>query len=254
MMQRQWIFIVVLITFFLQACVAVNKKSIDKQEITALNLTLAQSYYEKGQFAVSEEKALKALEYEPDNISANSLLALIYNQQGKMEAAEEQFDKTLDLTEENSVEFAEVSNNYAILLCQNGLWPKAESYFKDAVNVKAYKTRDSALENAGMCALRAKDYANAELYFNKALSENARMHRSRLGLAKVKAESGDWAAVESSLQYYHKLTKPVEESLYLAVMAARNLNKKESAKAQLEQLQTMFPNSEYLGKLSSAHQ
>ena len=239
----------VLVAVSLAACVAVNGKRVDKDEVVAINLKLAESYYARGKFAIAEENLKKVLEYEPDNIAANSLLAIVYQREGRSEDADSQFNDTLDLVEENSIEFAEVSNNYAVFLCQQGKWSEAESYFEDAIDVDDYPGRDAALENAGTCALEARDYRKAEAFFIKALQLNPKLSRSSLGLAKARVALHDWPGAEKALADFHAQSRPVAESLYLAVLTSRQLGKKAAALKYRQQLQALFPDSEYLNRL-----
>lgn len=235
---------------FSVACVSVENRKGSPEEIASVNLKLARSYYSKAQYDIAEEKLDKALNAEPDNIAANALLALVYNQQDKKDRAQGQFEKALDLAEQNSVEFAEINNNFAIFLCKNDNWPEAESHFKAAIEVTDYKARAGALENAGLCALQAEDYSKAEHYFELALKENSHMARSTLGLAKVKAQINDWSTVKSLIQTLHQRIKASEEGLYMLVLAERNLNNNAAAHDYQDQLNNMFPDSEYLKLLN----
>ncbi len=242
--------LLVVIGVALSACVAINDRKGNSREIASINVDLAQQYYTKGNYSVAQQKLDKALAAEPRSFSANSLLALVYSELGKTSAAQEQFETALDLASWKSVEFADVSNNYAIFLCQNGDWPDAEYFFKQALAVDAYQTRAGALENAAFCALNAQDFTKSEFYFQQALKEDKSLSRSLLGLAKVKAHVEDWRSVKSIIAQLHQQAEPVEESLYFAVLAERALNDKTSEQTFVDQLKNLFPNSTYLLKLN----
>ncbi|MDX1812461.1 MAG: type IV pilus biogenesis/stability protein PilW [Gammaproteobacteria bacterium] len=235
----------------LSACVSVDERKGSPEQIADVNVALAKQYYAKGLYDIAEEKLNKALSVEPDSVSANTLLALIYDQQGLQEKAGAQFRTTLDLVEDNSVEFAEVHNNYAIFLCKNGKWPEAEVSFKKAIDVKAYQTKAEAMENAGLCALNAKDYENAGRYFETALKHNNTLLRAQLGLAKVKAQIGDWQAVRRIIEDFHRRAGTNEESLYLIAKASGMLNDTAAKKKYTDMLAQSFPKSEYLQKLEN---
>jgi len=232
------------------ACVSVDETRGTPLQIAQVNTDLAKSYYSKGMYDVAEEKLQRALKAQDDYVAANILLSLVYVQQGKREKAAEQFEKTLDLTSHNSVEFAEVSNNYAVFLCEKGKWGEAESHFIDAVNVEGYKTKAAAFENAGFCALTAKDYPKAGLYFSKALEQNKAMARSMLGLSQVNIQAKDWTAAEALLTKFQKVTAATDESLYLLSQVEEKLGNQAQATEYKQQLREKFPGSAFLKKLN----
>lgn len=232
------------------ACVTIDQTRGTPQEIASINIKLAKSYYSKGMFDVAEQKLQTALGAQDDSVAANMMLALVYQQQGKNDQAGEQFEKTLDLTSQNSVEFAETSNDYAVFLCENGNWKAAEAHFLDAVNVVAYKTKGAAYENAGFCAINAKDYKKAGLYFSEALKQNSAMARSMLGLARVKIHRKDWLSAKILLVRFQKTTAATDESLYLLSRVELELGDKAQAAEYVKQLKASFPGSTYLEKLN----
>lgn len=240
---------VLLCFVFLSACVSVEGKKGSPEDIASVNINLAKSYYAKGLYDIAEQKLGKALAAQADNVAANTLLALVYDQQGKVTKADEQFEKALDFASDNSVEFAEINNNFAVFLCKNGKWPEAEKRFLNAIGVPDYQTKAGALENAGLCALSVDDYEKAGLYFEKALKENANLARSILGLAKVEANAGQWSDVKVQLMAFHARVNATEESLYLMALAEGHLNNMSAREEFKNQLRSQFPGSKYLNKL-----
>jgi len=241
-----------LIASLLIGCVSIEDKKGSPEEIAKVNTSLAKSYYSKGLYDIAEEKLEKALEGNAENIGANTLLAMVYDQQGRVSEASVQFENTLDLAQHNSVEFAEISNNYAVFLCKNGNWVDAEQHFVDAVNVAEYRTKAGALENAGYCALGANELAKSMTYFEKALSENKQMLRSMLGLAKASVSMKEWGKARSALKDFHENTNTTDESLYYMVMVENASNNNDEKLKYINELKTHFPNSEFLKKLNNS--
>lgn len=62
-----------------------------------------------------------------------------------------------------------VYHNYGTYLCKQGEYEKANQYFLDAVTRPNYYQIAESYENAGLCALKNKQFKNAQRYFEKSL-------------------------------------------------------------------------------------
>jgi type IV pilus assembly protein PilF len=112
-----------------------------------------------------------------------------------------------------------------------------------AVDNKMYKTPASAYENAGLCALDNADTEKASSYFNEALKINANMPRSLFEMAKLNYNKKSFSKAQQYLKRFHKLNKPLSQSLWLSFQIESALGHHQNAQKSLKQLKVDFPNS-----------
>lgn len=130
-----------------------------------MNLALAEGYLVKGDFAKAGERADLALESDPRSAQAHALRALVYQHDGKDDAAARGFERALELAPKDGA----ILNAHAAWLCEHGQPDRADREFALALADPAYRSPVQALANAGKCAMAHDRLAPAEDYLRRAL-------------------------------------------------------------------------------------
>ena len=157
------------------------------QNRALIRLQLAVEYYEQGQMESALDDIKLALQADPGLADAYGVRALIYMRMGEVALAEDNFLRALSLAPHNP----DLSNNYGSFLCQNGRAPQSIAYFDAALANRAYSSPGNALNNAGSCSLKMKDFANAERYLLRALEVTPALVATNANLARLYHERGD---------------------------------------------------------------
>ncbi|MET3130023.1 type IV pilus assembly protein PilF [Oxalobacteraceae bacterium GrIS 1.11] len=182
------------------------------QKRAGIRLQLAVGYYEQGQLEVALDEIKKALQAEPDLADAYGVRALIYMGMGETGLADDNFKRALNLAPHNP----DLSNNYGSFLCENGRVAEALPYFDAALKNKTYQSPANALNNAGSCSLKVKDYASAERYLLQALQLTPDLPATNANLAQIYYARHDY---ERAGFFIGRLTKVAKmESLTATVL------------------------------------
>ncbi|HAT30526.1 MAG TPA: type IV pilus biogenesis/stability protein PilW [Janthinobacterium sp.] len=158
------------------------------QKRAGIRMQLAVGYYEQGQQEVALDEIKLALQADPDFADAYGMRALIYVAMGQTALAEDNFQRALKLAPNHP----DLSNNYGSFLCENGHPAQAIAYFEVALKNKTYQSPGKALNNAGACSLKMKDYASAESYLLRALQTMPDVPATNANLARVYYQRRDY--------------------------------------------------------------
>jgi type IV pilus assembly protein PilF len=222
------------------------------QKRAAIRLQLAAAYYEQHQLEVALDEVKLALKADPQNAEAFGMRALIYMGMGELGLAEDNFQRALKLAPNN----ADLSNNYASFLCQNGRAPESLAYFDAALKNRTYQSPDKALNNAGSCSLKMHDYAAAERYLLQALKLTPDLPETNVNLARVYYERKDYARAGFFIGRLDKVTKMeslTADVLWLAIKVQHKLGDTGAETALGTQLRRQYPASpEYAAYLRGA--
>lgn len=238
------ILIVILVVSLVSACVNVNNKKGEPEEIAQAHVALGGEYYRQRRLDLALESLKKALDADPQSVEANSMIALVYEDLDEPKLAQEYFERAIEYVSTDSPLYGGVHNNYGSYLCGKGSRLSAEEHFLKAVNNKLYKTPEIAFENAGICALESERKQEASEYFQQALKIQPNMLRSLFEMAKLQYEKSDYLSARNFIQRFHSLSAPTAASLLLSFRNEDKLGSKEEAIKVFEQLQTSFPKSQ----------
>jgi type IV pilus assembly protein PilF len=211
----------------------------DAQKRARIRLQLAVDYYEQRQLQVALGEIKQALLADPGLSDAHSLRALIYMDMGETQLAEENFQQAMRLAPNNP----ELNNNYGWFLCQNGRPTQALAYFDAAVKNRTYQSPEKALNNAGVCNLKAKDLPAAERSFSQAFQLDPGNPITNVNLAKIYYDRGD---AERAKFYIGRVLRDdvmAADVLWLAVKIERKLGDKTAENSLATQLRRRHPNS-----------
>lgn len=234
-------FIVVLLT----ACAGGNQntRTTQAQNQNALkraqaHTNLGAAYLQQNKLEIALEEFNEAVKIMPTYAMAYNGLAMVRSALNQDEEAEYNFKKSIDLDPSSSSSH----NNFGTFLCSRGRYAESIEHFLQAVSNPLYATPHLAYANAGICAKRDNDYANAQQYLNKALELQPLTHSAAQHLAEIQLEQGNAAAAQKTLQNA-LVASPNAEVLWLGVKIARATNDRNSEASHSLELRRRFPNA-----------
>lgn len=130
-----------------------------------VNYYLATAYYKQGklQKAIDVYSAIVAL--KPDEADAWYLRGVIYTEQGKLDQAKEDFDKTIQLSSTNYDRLIDI---YGVL-AENGYKETGQEYLQAAMD---NGTKNMTNYEKGRICYYLEDYENARTYLEKARDDS----------------------------------------------------------------------------------
>lgn len=210
-----------------------------KERIARTNTELGLGYLQQGERKLAIEKLQKAIDADASYAPAQHSLALAYQEFGQMELAERHYRIALKLPPQDGG----VHNNFGAFLCGQGRFEEGEAQFRAALLDPAYATPATALENAGLCALRVPDLDKAENYLRQALKVDANMPGALLGMAHIQFERKQYLNARGYLQRYETSAQLPAQGLWVALQVERQLGDTQAAQRYMTQLYTQFPDS-----------
>ena len=240
---RKYCLVVVLpILILMNGCAIISGVQAEEDRDTKIaetNLSLGIGYMKQGKLDDALEKLLKAEDAKPGDAAVHSVLALVYDQMQEYDKADRHYRRAIDLNAEEGGYY----NNYGAFLCRHGKYQEADKYFNKAVNTLRYKTPESALENAGVCAAQIPNAEKAEDYLRKALSINDKLPVALAEMADLMFKKQNYLSTRAYLQRFGEVSKPTARSLWLGIRTERKLGDKEAEARYAKLLQSQYPDS-----------
>lgn len=205
-----------------------------------INTQLGVGYMERGQYRVAMEKLELALQHDPNHVPAMGALALLNEELGNMSRAEHYYRRAARLAPRDGA----TQNMYGAYLCRTGKLNEAVRRFLTATEDPFYDTPELALTNAGTCALRIPDRAQAETYFRRALEINPGLPEALYHMAELQYQQGDAFRARAFLQRLEAASAFDSEILMLGYRIETALSNYSGAEDYANRLQTRFPDSE----------
>lgn len=218
-----------------------------RERLASTHTQLGVSYLQRGQLEAAKENLEKALELEPDDIHANSMMALLQWRLKNHIQAEKHFRKSL--LERDAKGNSEAWNNFGVFLCERGQFDAAEQAFQRALADPLYQTPAEANVNAGMCQMRKPSPALAEKYFRVALEINPRQPRALLEMARISYNMGRTLSARAFMQRYFATTEDTPEALFLATKIEGALGNRNAEASYGMRLRGKFPESHEASQL-----
>jgi type IV pilus assembly protein PilF len=233
-----------------QACVSTSSSVngvTPTEDAAVANLNLGVAYLRQGRPEIALANLQEALEYNPRLAAAHSTIAIVYEQLGEPDAAEEHYLRATQLGPDDG----SAANSYAVFLCRHDRWGEAERFFRRAADNTRYPTPAAALTNAGVCARGAGDLQSAERYFREALSRNATFPDALSNMADITYQAQDYLASRAFVQRYLAAAGGTPEVLLLCVQVEQALDAPDAATQCADRLRSTFPNSAEVAQLNA---
>ena len=158
----------------LYGCAASQRAEKKRDDASTYNTELGISYLNQGDIPLAKDKLDRALKENPDNPKVHGARAMLFDRLGDPKKADEEFKVALRLAPDDP----DVSNNYAVYLCQSGRTTDGVHRFEAVAHNALYRTPWVAYTNAGVCLRTAKRNAEAVKDFKQALPGPAEFRRS----------------------------------------------------------------------------
>lgn len=210
-----------------------------KERVARTNTELGLGYLQQGDRKLAIEKLQRAIDADANYAPAQHTLAIAYQEFGQMDLAEQHYRIALKLLPQDGG----VHNNYGAFLCGQGRFAEGEEQFRVALHDPTYATPATALENAGLCALRVPDFDKAENYLRQALKVDTNLPGALLGMARLQFDRKQYLNARAYFQRYEVIAPLPAQGLFVAVQTEHQLGDHEAAKRYMTQLYTHFPDS-----------
>lgn len=204
-----------------------------------LYVAMAAEYYRLGQLEPALRRAEQAIAEDAKNPRAHYMLAVIYQQIGQVQRADDSFKQALELSPNNS----DVRNAYGTFHCSQKRYAEADTQFTKALENPLYTTPWVAMTNAGICAASAGNPTKAETEYRRALNANPRFGPALIKMAEIDFKRGDVKGAKGYMDRYFQSNSPTPYALALGIRAERKLGNKTGAATYEQVLRKSFPNA-----------
>jgi type IV pilus assembly protein PilF len=215
------------------------------EKAARINVQLGATYLEQGDLELANVKLERALDQDPKLATAHWTYALLQLRLGRPKLAEKHFREAIDLDPEDS----RAHTAYGAFLCNTGRLQEAEKQFEQALENPLYDQPETALTNAGVCALKAQDTAKAEDYFRQALDKNSEFAPALSEMARLSFEQQRYVQTRAYLERYREAVGHNAASLWLAVQTETRLGDRDAAGSYALQLKHKYPESREAAQL-----
>jgi type IV pilus assembly protein PilF len=184
------------------------------------NIELGYDYIEKGELARAKQRILMAFNEAPKNAGVQDALGYFYEVTGELQTAEAHYLHAISLAPKSG----EPYNNYGTFLCRQKRYTEADQQFSKAVSIKSYLNTGQAYENAGICALAAKNFAVAKQNLTRALEYNPNSFLALSGLVQLYSAQKNPRMARFYLAKLDNIapTDPITKSLDSKILPYRN--------------------------------
>jgi type IV pilus assembly protein PilF len=213
------------------------------KEASELNVRLAVGYIERKEYKIARDKLEKSIEQNPDYLPAYKTLAYLYALLGLSEKAEEKYQDALDLKPDD----ADLSNNYGAFLCTLQKYDEAQKMLRVAYTDPFYEYIYLAESNAGSCYVKQGEFKKAEALLRKSLRVQPTLPGSLISMAEVGVKTERYLMARAYIQRYHSVKPASPESLWIQILAEKNLGAKDHYMKYARQLLDDFPDSDEAG-------
>lgn len=200
---------------------------------------LAAGYFVRGQYKTVLEELRRAIQIDPQFGPAYNLYGLVYMALAEDALAEENFQRALKLDPNDSV----AHNNYGWFLCTRGRYDAGMAEFATAIANPLYGQPDLAMANAGQCAERKGDLAEAENHYKKVLKLTPDNPSVTFRLADLHYRQGRLDEAGQLMGRLAQLAQLDAAALWLGVRIEHKRGDAVQESAYAQQLLRLFPDS-----------
>lgn len=183
---------------FLNTCSYAFAK--DNEEAAVTNAHLGLAYLNKGLYSVSKSRLLNAIQDDPNIAISWYSMAYYLEKTSDNVDAEQDYLKAIAVSPHSGA----AKNNYGAFLCRMKQYQKGMAELVAAANEPSYLNVGEAYENAGICALMAKNQSLAMKYFQMAYNNNPSLPFTLLSLARLSYEKNNTVDANRYLTYLEK--------------------------------------------------
>ena len=217
--------------------IVVHETDAGRNRANARNaLLLSQQRLAEGDYANAEKYAKQALQADPQSADANTMLAVIADQQGRRDQSGAYYQRAAQLAPNGGT-----YNNYGAWLCANQHVADSLAWFDQALADPAYNTPAAALANAGRCALDAGQPERAQRDLRRALELDPTNPVALDALARSEFRSGRYFEARAFSERRLAAAPATAEALLLASQIEDKLGDSAAAARYGRRLREEFP-------------
>jgi type IV pilus assembly protein PilF len=217
----------------------------DDKKAARINVQLGAAYLERGDLQTASVKLERALREDYSLATAHWTYALLQLRLGRPKLAEKHFRAAIALNPADS----RAHNNYGTFLCDASRLAEAQAQFTRALKNPHFDQPETALTNAGICALRAPDNNKAEAYFHKSLDKNPEFAPAVYEMARLSYEQKRYTQTQAYLNRYKRIGGDTAGTLWLAWQIETQLGNRNAADNYAAQLKQRYPESPETARL-----
>jgi len=235
-----WVVVVSLVACVaLVGCAAQKRAEKKKEDASTYNTQLGIAYLRQGDVPLAKEKLDRALKENPENPSVHSARAMLYDRMNDPKQADSEYQIALRLAPNDP----DVSNNYAVYLCQIGRTDDGVKRFEVVARNALYRTPWVAYSNAGVCLRTAKRNDEAAKNFKQALALRPNFSEAAYQLADLFYTAGNLTGARGAIDIYLGAFEETPDLLLLGVRIARAQNDRVATVLYSRKLRLDFPSS-----------
>lgn len=209
-----------------------------KQRIASeRRLSLAWQRLQSGDAKSAEAEAKAALKANPKSVSALTLLAVLAERSGAKTDAGAYYRRAAEAAPAHG----DVLNNYGAWLCENGSPAEALVWFDRALAAPGYRNPESALANAGGCALKVGQYDRADRDLRRALSLAPQNAYALASMAQSEYRQKRYFQARAFTERRLAAAPATAAVLQLAADTEEKLGDKAAASRYVQRLRAEFP-------------
>jgi type IV pilus assembly protein PilF len=202
----------------------------------------ALSSYRSNQLMEAFQAASGSIEKNPVNARAYNLLGLINQRLDRNEAAATAFRRALKLTPDDPA----LLNNYGTFLCGQRAFGDAQQQYLRAARASNNPHPEIAYTNAGLCARRSGDMAQASQFFQQAIQHNPGQPTALYQLALISLEKQRPVEANTWLTQYLNHAVHTPKTLLLGARIEAALGNTAGIDSYVQKLRSAFPQSREL--------
>jgi type IV pilus assembly protein PilF len=209
------------------------------EDASTANTQLGIAYMRQGEIRLAKEKLDRALMENPNSAEVHGARAMLFDRMGEPKDADSEFKTALSLAPHDP----DVSNNYAVYLCQIGRTDEGVHRFEQVARNALYRTPWVAYTNAGVCLRTAKRNADAVKNFKQALVIHPNFAEAVYQLGDLQFQDGNLTDARKQVDVYLGAFDETPDLLLLGVRIARAQKDRVAASLFARKLRLDFPSS-----------
>jgi len=227
------------IALVMAGCASQRKNERHREDASNYNTQLGIDYLNAGDVPLAKEKLDRALKEAPNNPRVHTARAMLFDRMRLPAQADSEYQVALRLAPNDP----DVSNNYAVYLCQIGKDAEGVKRFEAVARNALYLTPWVAYTNAGVCSHANKHDDVAIANFKQALQLRPNFSEAAFQLASLQFSRGDLAGARSSIDTFLGAFDETPDLLLLGVRVAKAQNDRVALVLYSRKLRLNFPSS-----------
>ena len=195
---------------------SIQSTVIDKNKLSDTYIDLAIEYQQHNAPQVALERANLAVSTKDDNPKAYMIRAMIYQQLGQYDKAEQDFKKALWLDSK----YSEDNVNYAVFLCDQKRYPEALYNFSQALDNPLYYTPEIGYYSRGNCYAKQDSFESANRDYLAALNYKSPPQDTYIALSRLQFNHQNYQLANYYLNRYSSSQTPETMWLHIQILQA----------------------------------